>query len=50
MAKKEQVVLTNMCMICDGGNVLVQDKRNPGWPGMTYPGGHVEPGSPSPAR
>ena len=41
----EQVVFTNMCMISDGeGNILVQDRRNPNWPGVTFPGGHVETG------
>jgi 8-oxo-dGTP diphosphatase len=31
-------------MVSDGnGNVLVQDRRNPDWPGVTFPGGHVEP-------
>ena len=43
MARTEPVILTNMCMICDGDNVLVQDRRNPDWPGVTFPGGHVEP-------
>ena len=41
----EQVVLTNMCMVSDGnGNVLMQDRNDPGWPGLVFPGGHVEPG------
>lgn len=45
MAKAELVKLTNMCMVCDGkGNVLVQNRNDPNWPGMTFPGGHVEPG------
>ena len=45
MDRTERVELTNMCQILDGnGNVLVQEKRSPGWSGMTYPGGHVEPG------
>ena len=45
MDRTEQVELTNMCQILDGsGNVLVQEKHSPGWSGMTYPGGHVEPG------
>lgn len=45
MAREEKVVLTNMCMVTDGrGNMLVQDKIHPDWPGMTFPGGHVEPG------
>ena len=25
-------------------NVLVEDRLNPDWPGVTFPGGHVEPG------
>ena len=45
MAREEKAVFTNMCMITDGkGNVLVQDRLNPDWPGITFPGGHVEPG------
>lgn len=45
MSRREQVVLTNMCMIYDGkGNILVQDRLDPEWPGVTFPGGHVEPG------
>ena len=26
------------------GNILVQDRLDPDWPGVTFPGGHVEPG------
>ena len=45
MAKTERAVFTNMCMITDGhGNVLVQDKLDPDFRGLTFPGGHVEPG------
>ena len=44
MARTESCVLTNMCMICDGSRILVQDRKNPDWPGITFPGGHVEPG------
>ena len=46
MGRKEEVELTNMCMICDKkGNVLVQDKKNhPTWHGWNFPGGHVEQG------
>ena len=44
MAREEQAVFTNMCMVTDGsGNVLVLDRLNPNWPGITFPGGHVEP-------
>lgn len=45
MGRTEVVTLTNMCMIYDDdGNVLVQDKINPDWKGVTFPGGHVEKG------
>lgn len=43
MARKEVCILTNMCMIYDGNRILVQDRMNPDWPGITFPGGHVEP-------
>ena len=44
MAKKETCILTNMCMVTDGDRILVQDRLDPNWPGITFPGGHVEPG------
>ena len=45
MSKTENAIFTNMCMIYDDrGNVLVQDRVNPDWPGITFPGGHVEKG------
>lgn len=44
MSRSEQAVFTNMCMIYDGDYILVQDRRNPDWPGITFPGGHVEHG------
>lgn len=44
MPQQELVTLTNMCMIYDNqGNILVQDRLDPDWPGVTFPGGHVEP-------
>ena len=43
MAREEVCILTNMCMIYDGNRILVQDRMNPDWPGITFPGGHVEP-------
>ena len=47
MTRTETVTLTNMCMIYDdNGNILVQNRKNPDWPGITFPGGHVEPGEP----
>lgn len=45
MRTPEQVIFANMCMICDDmGNVLVQDRVDPKWSGITFPGGHVESG------
>ena len=45
MARRETVVLTNMCMVYDNqGNILVQDRLDPDWPGVTFSRGHVEPG------
>lgn len=44
MARQETVTLTNMCMIYDGDRVLVQDRQDPKWSGLTFPGGHVEKG------
>lgn len=43
--RTEQVTLTNMCMVYDDkGNVLVQNKIDENWGGLTFPGGHVEKG------
>ena len=43
--RTEQVTLTNMCMVYDNdGNVLVQDKVDSDWGGLTFPGGHIEKG------
>ena len=43
MNKYEKIELTNMCMIYDNnGNVVVQDKINQSWGGITFPGGHIE--------
>ena len=44
MARKESCILTNMCMIYNGDRILVQDRQNLDWPGITFPGGHVEAG------
>ena len=44
MANREHAVFTNMCMITHGAMVLVQDRKKPDWPGICFPGGHVEKG------
>lgn len=43
--KSQPAIFMNMCMIEDGkGNVLVLHKVNDSYTGVTFPGGHVEPG------
>ena len=45
MSRAEQVILTNLCMVYDdAGNILVQNRKDPSWPGICFPGGHIEPG------
>ena len=45
MRRTENTIFTNICMVYDGeGNVLVQNRLNPDWPGIVFPGGHVEAG------
>ena len=44
MDRRSLVELTNMCLICDGDRVLVEEKKWRGGKGITFPGGHVEPG------
>lgn len=42
MKRQETVTLTNMCMITHKDEVLVQNRLDPNWGGITFPGGHVE--------
>lgn len=42
MEHRQLVTLTNMCMIIDGTKVLVENRKKSDWPGITFPGGHVE--------
>ena len=45
MGRAHPIELTNMCMLTrEDGKVLVQNRRDPNWGGLTFPGGHVEPG------
>ena len=42
MERFEKAVFTNMCMVYDNDKILVQDRVDPTWHGLTFPGGHVE--------
>lgn len=43
MSRSEKVILTNMCMIYDNnGRILVQDRASSRWPGIAFPGGHID--------
>lgn len=44
MSRTEEVTLTNMCMVYTGSKVLVQEKLDDDYAGITFPGGHVEKG------
>ena len=44
MDRTEKVTITNMCMIYDNDKVLVQDRVDDDYSGITFPGGHVEMG------
>ncbi len=45
MDRTEQAEFTCMCLLEDtAGQVLLLDRRDPDWPGLALPGGHVEPG------
>ena len=45
MSRTHPIELTNMCMLQRAdGRVLVQNRRDPDWGGLTFPGGHIEPG------
>ena len=42
MSRQETVTLTNMVMIEDeNGKILVEDKVDPNWKGISFPGGHL---------
>ena len=44
MSRKQLVKLTNMCMVYNKEKILVLDRTSKYWGGITFPGGHVEPG------
>lgn len=38
----EKVIITNFCMVYKNNQILVQKRTKKDWPGLTFPGGHVE--------
>ena len=44
MHQTENVELTVLCLLQDGGRILLQNRIKKDWKGYTLPGGHVEPG------
>ena len=42
MARTAKVIMTNMCMVFSENRILVQDKTDDDYSGITFPGGHVE--------
>ena len=43
MDRTERVELTTLVMVTDkDGRMLVQDRQDPNWGGICFPGGHVE--------
>lgn len=38
-----EIILTNMCMVYNSNDeILVLNRKKNTWPGLTFPGGHVE--------
>lgn len=46
MDRIDKVILTNMCMVYDGTNVLVEEKVGKDYKGIIFPGGHLEENEP----
>ena len=45
MARNELAVFTTLILVeNEMGQLLVEDRKDPDWPGICFPGGHVEPG------
>lgn len=42
MDKTERVELTTLCLIYQGNQLLLQNRKKEDWKGYTFPGGHVK--------
>ncbi len=40
--KISKVILSNMCLIYQNDSILVINRTKKDWPGLSFPGGHVE--------
>lgn len=44
VSRSERAIFANLCMVYDDERrVRVQERPVPAWPGVAFPGGHVEP-------
>ena len=42
MKRTQNCILTNICLVYKDDQILVVDRKKKDWPGLTFPGGHVE--------
>ena len=42
MDRRQKCILTNICLVYKDDEILVIDRKKKDWPGLTFPGGHVE--------
>ena len=42
MDRSERCIITNICLVYKDDEILVVDRKKKDWPGLTFPGGHVE--------
>lgn len=44
MLRSQEVIFANLCKIRAGDKVVVMERLKQDWPGVAFPGGHVERG------
>ena len=42
MKRVQKCIITNICLVYKDDQILVIDRKKKDWPGLTFPGGHVE--------
>lgn len=42
MKRTQKCILTNICLVYKDDQILVIDRKKKDWPGLTFPGGHIE--------